>query len=195
MSDRSTSTRSSVLSRQLAVAHARIAELEASLAALAVDEPSNGRKRRKTLKVDVMHKQLVQAATSGFRFAVFHGYPDIPSAERAYSYALAQGYTTTTAQERGLALPLARIPASILGANNSIDEARLLGRSEDEPWYIVYQGVNPGVYPTYLEAALNTNGVRLAAHDSRETLAQAVSAFQEARLRGEVHIRRETKSR
>lgn len=42
-----------------------------------------------------------------------------------------------------------------------------------------------------LEAALNTNGIRLAAHDSRETLSDAIAAFEQAQLSGGVVVRRE----
>ncbi|KAJ7061117.1 hypothetical protein C8F01DRAFT_1252757 [Mycena amicta] len=133
---------------------------------------------------------VAKAATTGFRLAIFQGYGDITAARRAYDYAVARGYTSTQSQDRGLALPLDLMPVSVVTANR-VDEARLLPRTPDELWYIVYQGVNPGIYPTYLEAALNTNGIRLAAHDSRRTLPEAISAFQQAVRLGGVVVRRQ----
>ncbi|KAJ7061123.1 hypothetical protein C8F01DRAFT_1252765 [Mycena amicta] len=93
---------------------------------------------------------VAKAATTGFRLAIFQGYGDITAARRAYDYAVARGYTSTQSQDRGLALPLDLMPVSVVTANR-VDEARLLPRTPDELWYIVYQGVNPGIYPTYLE--------------------------------------------
>ncbi|KAJ7050215.1 hypothetical protein C8F01DRAFT_1264297 [Mycena amicta] len=137
---------------------------------------------------------LAEAAVIGFRLAVFQGYANVVAAHHAFDYAVAHGYTSTTPQARGLPLPLAEIPASIVDASHAIvDEARLLPRASDDRWYIVYQGVNPGVYATYLEAALNTNGIRLSSHDSRETLSAAIAAFQVAQDRGDVQVRREAK--
>ncbi|KAJ7060664.1 hypothetical protein C8F01DRAFT_1083660 [Mycena amicta] len=136
---------------------------------------------------------LAEAATAGFRLAVYQGYTNVSDAERAYNYAVERRYTSTQPQASGLALPLAQIPASMVDENNDVDEARLVPRAADDPWYIVYRGVNPGIYPTYLEVALNTNGVSLAGHDSRETLADAILAFHGAKLRGDVQVRRQPK--
>ncbi|KAJ7066044.1 hypothetical protein C8F01DRAFT_1079734 [Mycena amicta] len=133
---------------------------------------------------------LAQAATSGFRLAIYHGYSDLTSARQAFDYAEAHHYMATRPQDRGLPLPLDQIPTSIVTAHG-VDEARLQPRAPDDLWYIVYQGVNPGIYPTYLEAALNTNGIRLTAHDSRETLSDAITAFEQAQLSGGVVVRRE----
>ncbi|KAJ7061955.1 hypothetical protein C8F01DRAFT_1251785 [Mycena amicta] len=138
----------------------------------------------------------VEDATRGFRFAVYQGYSVVADARRAYGYATAKGYTSTDPPQGGLPLPLAQIPASILDATNRIiDDSRLVPRTTDDPWYIVYQGVNPGIYPTYLEVALNTNGIPLSSHDSRPTLPEAIEAFRDAQSRGIVLERRDPKRR
>nr|GAT43315.1 predicted protein [Mycena chlorophos] len=126
------------------------------------------------------------AAVKQFTGAVYKAYVNIAEAETAFEYARQRGYTTTSPQ-RGLLLPVDQIPKSALQQDGTIDAARLTPCATDEEWYVVYKGVNPGLYPTYLECALNTCGVRLAVHQAYNTLADALVSFRAALRRpGEV---------
>ncbi|KAJ7439886.1 hypothetical protein B0H11DRAFT_2253420 [Mycena galericulata] len=130
----------------------------------------------------------VQAAISGVRFALHQGYPSLDLAKSAFdSPTFMAGLLKA---DPGLPLPL-----SLSCAPSPVDAEQsaaptLMHRSPDDPWYVVYAGINPGVFPTNVECALNVLGIRASLHESVPSYAEAKAKFARAKERGEVHVRR-----
>ncbi|KAJ7225331.1 hypothetical protein GGX14DRAFT_556139 [Mycena pura] len=128
----------------------------------------------------------VQRATKGFRHSVQQGYPTVSQATRAYEYAQEQGWTLTVPRYHGLMLDIASVPRPLETNDPAVIGDRLDPRIPEDPWYIVYKGVNPGIFPTFLECALNTSGVKGASYDKWPTFVDALRTFNGAKRRGEV---------
>ncbi|KAJ7865253.1 hypothetical protein B0H13DRAFT_1898646 [Mycena leptocephala] len=110
----------------------------------------------------------VEAATSGLRFALHQGYSVYEHAAAAFQLA------QTNSWEPG----------------SGRHDPRVGARLADDPWYVVYCGINPGVFATSVECALNVLGIRASVHKSFSTYAEAREDFDRAREAGEVHLRR-----
>ncbi|KAJ7175548.1 hypothetical protein C8R46DRAFT_1030589 [Mycena filopes] len=102
----------------------------------------------------------VVAATSGFRFALQQGYSSRQDAELAYQFAETHGWTSNS--QTWTPTPLlskdAPLPHPVPGKTAS-SPSTLSYRETGAPWYIAYRGINPGVFGTFVECALNTLGV------------------------------------
>ncbi|KAJ7116753.1 hypothetical protein C8R46DRAFT_1239366 [Mycena filopes] len=51
-------------------------------------------------------------------------------------------------------------------------------------WHVVYAGITPGVYGSYLECALNTIGLSCASYQSASSLAEAEEYWRKAQAQG-----------
>ncbi|KAJ7160862.1 hypothetical protein C8R46DRAFT_1038080 [Mycena filopes] len=133
----------------------------------------------------------VVAATSGFRFALQQGYSSRQDAELAYQFAETHGWTSNS--QTWTLTPLlskdAPLPHPVPGKTAS-SPSTLSYRETGAPWYIAYRGINPGVFGTFVECALNTLGVEGALHESVPTYEEAVAKFTRASVRGEVSVER-----
>ncbi|KAJ7911939.1 hypothetical protein B0H13DRAFT_2327794 [Mycena leptocephala] len=63
---------------------------------------------------------------------------------------------------------------------------RSLPSTPNDPYYVVYAGVNPGVFSTSIECALNVLGIRSSIHESVATYQEARDKFRRAQGRNEV---------
>ncbi|KAJ7020766.1 hypothetical protein C8F04DRAFT_1274602 [Mycena alexandri] len=129
----------------------------------------------------------VQPLVIGVRCSLFQGYPTLAQAQAAFDYAAHRAWVrvispsltlTTHSAIPSLPTPLLDSPSPLHPDNTNSD-----GR-----WYVVYSGVTPGVYSSYLECALNTLGLSGAVHDSFGEKSLAVAAFEDARERGLLRV-------
>ncbi|KAJ7641677.1 hypothetical protein FB45DRAFT_1022414 [Roridomyces roridus] len=127
----------------------------------------------------------VRQATDGFRFALHQGYCSRPAAVAAFQYAQNRGWTSTTTTWTAIPIARAAVPHPIADATSPLPAA-LPPRDTGESWYVVHAGIHPGIFPTYLESALNTLGIDGALHEKYETFPEAQARFAGAQLRGEV---------
>ncbi|KAJ7797202.1 hypothetical protein B0H14DRAFT_3494015 [Mycena olivaceomarginata] len=133
----------------------------------------------------------VEAATSGVRFALYKGYTTRPQAEAAYELAVANGWTCSMATWTSTPISAAQAPRPpVLDQSTRTSESALGGRGVNNPWYVVYAGVNPGLFPTFVECALNVLGIEESLHEKLSSYAEARQKFERAQQQGEVHVRR-----
>ncbi|KAJ7053212.1 hypothetical protein C8F01DRAFT_1235939 [Mycena amicta] len=133
----------------------------------------------------------VQSKTSKFRCAVYSGYQSRADATRAFDHAVQAGLTSTTPPSPGeLVLRASKTPRPITAHDFSLFGDRIRARGSQEPWYAVYIGIRPGVYATWLEAALNTMAVQGAVFHKAESFDDAVQRFALAEAEGHVKTQR-----
>ncbi|KAJ7509960.1 hypothetical protein B0H11DRAFT_1900377 [Mycena galericulata] len=141
--------------------------------------------------IGVMHSwDQVEAAVSGVRFSLYQGYPTAALATAAFQLASEHGWTSEAEADSWSALPISisRAPSPINAQDSTAPT--LIPRHPEDPWYVVYAGINPGIFPTFLECALNVLGIESSLHESVSTYDEAVAKFGRAKLRGEVQVRR-----
>ncbi|KAJ7606399.1 hypothetical protein DFH06DRAFT_1348108 [Mycena polygramma] len=125
----------------------------------------------------------VEEATKRFPGAICQGYAHEELAIAAFALAQHKGWTYMSNSPSPAAFPrLAPLPI-VEGEDSS--KTVLSPRELDDPYYVVYAGINPGVFPTYLECALNVLAIPDSYHESFPTYDEAVSSFKRARRRGE----------
>ncbi|KAJ7195284.1 hypothetical protein B0H12DRAFT_1245608 [Mycena haematopus] len=129
-----------------------------------------------------------KTATHGVRFALHQGYPSREQAERAYEYAHSKGWTCDSLAWTAGPVPSAAAPLPF--GQNSGRRAALEESCEDNSWYVVYAGINPGVFATSLECALNVLGIKNSLHEKVVGLGEARTKFLRAAEQGNVAIRR-----
>ncbi|KAJ7602638.1 hypothetical protein DFH06DRAFT_1351158 [Mycena polygramma] len=120
----------------------------------------------------------------GRDIGVMHNWPDVVAATSGVSFSLQQGYRTL----RLAASPHCTFPGA--KASPAFGRTQSAGfRLPDDRWYIVYQGINPGVFGTSVECALNVLGIRDAVHNSADSYLAAKNKFRGAMEKGDVHVR------
>ncbi|KAJ6503158.1 hypothetical protein C8R47DRAFT_1067270 [Mycena vitilis] len=141
--------------------------------------------------IGVMHNWPdVLAATSGVSFSLQQGYRTVPQAEAVFQWADTNGWTCCSSawQPRPIAPSQAPKPLPLsAGPNPPASDSPLAFRHPDDRWYIVYQGINPGVFGTSVECALNVLGIRDAVHNSADSYLAAKNKFRGAMEKGDVH--------
>ncbi|KAJ7893227.1 hypothetical protein B0H13DRAFT_2339815 [Mycena leptocephala] len=134
----------------------------------------------------------VEAATSGFRFALQQGYSAIDDAHLVFEHAQRRGWTSDNSAWSSTPMSASDAPVPLAHehpiAPLSAQGGPLSFRSPNDPWYVVYQGVNPGVFATSVECALNVLGISCSAHESVDSYAEAWQKFRRATSEGEVHF-------
>ncbi|KAJ7601974.1 hypothetical protein DFH06DRAFT_1351784 [Mycena polygramma] len=121
----------------------------------------------------------VQALVIGVPNNVYKGYRNFPIAEAAYLYAHQRGWTRVISRS-SRDLPTTLGPALRALPAPDPDPSNPLHDDSDGRWYVVYKGINPGVYSSSLECSLNTRGLSCATYDSWDDLDIANSFFQQA---------------
>ncbi|KAJ6493509.1 hypothetical protein C8R47DRAFT_1213797 [Mycena vitilis] len=121
----------------------------------------------------------VQALVIGVPNNVYKGYRNFPIAEAAYLYAHQRGWTRVISRS-SRDLPTTLGPALRALPAPDPDPSNPLHDVSDGRWYVVYKGINPGVYSSSLECSLNTRGLSCATYDSWDDLDIANSFFQQA---------------
>ncbi|KAJ7143247.1 hypothetical protein C8R46DRAFT_1233023 [Mycena filopes] len=126
----------------------------------------------------------VKPLVIGVPSSLFKGYSTLAQAEAAFAYAASLGWTrlippsgTLVGQtQTQTAIPRLPHPNAFSSRRNPLHDST----DPAARWYVVYSGVTPGVYQSYLECAINTLGLSSAVHDSFDTQVAAEAAFQRA---------------
>ncbi|KAJ7470165.1 hypothetical protein B0H11DRAFT_2237752 [Mycena galericulata] len=102
-----------------------------------------------------------EACVSGISGAIHRGYPTLGEARAAFAYAYARRWIRSTDFSPA---PIPNLPLPI----QDDDVPNPLHGTEklDSTWYVVYRGIQPGVYRSLLEASLNTVGVPHSLHEA-----------------------------
>ncbi|KAJ7471335.1 hypothetical protein B0H11DRAFT_1913955 [Mycena galericulata] len=125
-----------------------------------------------------------EAAVKGVPGAIFRGYQTVPAAHAAFAYARARGWTRSFNSPSGPPMDALPSPSQPLDYPNPLHDSNVL----DDTWYIVYRGIRPGVYHSFLEAQLNTVGLSSALYDSVTGREEAFALFARAREDGRVLV-------
>ncbi|KAK0437898.1 hypothetical protein EV421DRAFT_1907098 [Armillaria borealis] len=107
--------------------------------------------------------------TSGVRYKLHLSYRTRVAAEEAYAYALSKGW-----------------PEDTLMKPEKAYQTPLNSGQTDLRWHVVFKGISPGIYPTYVESGLNVLGITGAVNESFKTLQVARDKFQKALNVGQV---------
>ncbi|KAJ7793453.1 hypothetical protein B0H14DRAFT_2622843 [Mycena olivaceomarginata] len=124
-----------------------------------------------------------ECAVSGFRNAIHRGYATLADAQSAFAYAQARGWIRSTrAVTAGIAMPM---PTP---NDDDSDEFNPLSGTEevDNTWFVVYRGIQPGVYRSLLEALLNTTGIPNSLYKTEASKQAAFRSYRRAIRRREV---------
>ncbi|KAL1658416.1 hypothetical protein GGF50DRAFT_10724, partial [Schizophyllum commune] len=122
----------------------------------------------------------------------FHqSYPTLAEARAAFEVARAYGFTFSCGEGTiavGAQVAATPVPASdlVLCLAFLDDPASKVISPADDAWYVVYKGVQPGVYRSYVEVGILTTGLADARHCSFTTREEAVESFTSALERGQV---------
>ncbi|KAJ7601383.1 hypothetical protein DFH06DRAFT_1350563 [Mycena polygramma] len=129
---------------------------------------------------------------------IYQGYSSFEKATAAFLYAQERCWTRV-ALPRGFIPPPGYTPTSTsiprlptpISYHSATDEPNPLHTADtgrDGVWYIVFCGINPGIYQSSLEMALNTVGIRAAVFASCPSKELAVQRFQDALEENRVEI-------
>ncbi|KAJ7606435.1 hypothetical protein B0H17DRAFT_1221755 [Mycena rosella] len=148
--------------------------------------------RSGTIGVLISWDQVV-ASTSGVRFALYQGYPTRAIALAAFEWALACGWTSADPSPSIAPISSSEAPLLITPLPAILPDIRdsvLAPRSPGNPWYVVYAGINPGIFASSIECALNVLGIASSLHKRVDTYANTHAKFWRAHKRGEVTMHR-----
>ncbi|KAL1661533.1 hypothetical protein EV715DRAFT_214748 [Schizophyllum commune] len=124
--------------------------------------------------------------------SVHHKYDSLAEAQAAFDVALGRGLTYSCG-EGSIVVGRQRSAERLSPADLVLclafmdDETSMAMAPARHSWYVVYQGLQPGVYRTYVEVMLSTSGLQDAVHDKYKERDAAVDAFTSALQRGSVY--------
>ncbi|KAJ7838434.1 hypothetical protein B0H13DRAFT_2367459 [Mycena leptocephala] len=121
--------------------------------------------------------------------AVSQGYQSMAEARAAYDYAYIRNWTGV----RGLPAPrqvraIEALPLPILPDDPTPNPLHGAAGAGAHRWHIVYAGITPGIYLSFLEAALNTQGISGSRYDSATTLHEARRRWGAARAANSIEV-------
>ncbi|KAJ7680868.1 hypothetical protein DFH06DRAFT_1120453 [Mycena polygramma] len=133
-------------------------------------------------RVGVCHTWAeAEAATSRVRFALHQGYSTTARADAAFEVAQANGWICSS--DSWSPVP---VPSSLAPKPWPHQTTALCAREDADPWYVVYCGVNPGIFATSVECALNVLGIHGSTHQRFPSFEEARDDFRRAQEAGEV---------
>ncbi|KAJ7015937.1 hypothetical protein C8F04DRAFT_1283752 [Mycena alexandri] len=113
-----------------------------------------------------------EAQVKGVQGAIHQGYSSLNEAKAAYQYARERGWIMV--RPPSPANPSPPIPALPEPLQSLHISNPLHGSAASKPrWHVVYAGIRPGVYASYLECALNILGLRSSAYQSADSRKEA----------------------
>ncbi|KAJ7766366.1 hypothetical protein DFH07DRAFT_955417 [Mycena maculata] len=124
----------------------------------------------------------VQAHVSGVSNAIYHGYKSLSEAQATFDYAVARAWVRNCYAPLVAAIPRLPTPASSLDTLNPLSGSQ----ARNHKWYVVYRGITPGVYRSYLKVQLNTLGIQGSLHESLPSRTEALEKYPRACAQGEV---------
>ncbi|KAJ7433175.1 hypothetical protein B0H11DRAFT_2259699 [Mycena galericulata] len=125
-----------------------------------------------------------EAQVRGVPYSLYQGYATASQAQAAFEYAHQRSWVSSPSNASSPSIPTLPIPQ----APRSLMSNPLHGGILVPKWHIVYAGINPGIYPSYLECALNTLGLPSAEYESAATLEEAEARWHEATRTGRTRV-------
>ncbi|KAJ7814315.1 hypothetical protein B0H13DRAFT_1924909 [Mycena leptocephala] len=125
-----------------------------------------------------------KASVNAYRFALHQGYPDRAQAVAAFEFTQGRGWTCEAGAWSALPVSPRHAPMPI-PTGGALPTTHLSSRRPADPYYVVFKGINPGVFGTSVECALNVLGVSGSVHQRAPTYLEALEMFQRAEGRGE----------
>ncbi|KAJ7602611.1 hypothetical protein DFH06DRAFT_1347780 [Mycena polygramma] len=126
------------------------------------------------------------------RGALHQGYESPEEAEAAFHYAQQHSWTgerdsrsPSPSSSARLSIPALPLPLTSEDDNHAPNP---LQGTKAPHWHIVYAGITPGVYASFLECALNTIGLSGASYDSTDSFEEAQRLWLDAVTAGEVRV-------
>ncbi|KAJ7784911.1 hypothetical protein DFH07DRAFT_763524 [Mycena maculata] len=120
----------------------------------------------------------------GVRNNIHRAYKTVAEANTAYQYAVNRSWVRSCDGTVVTGIPELPQPTQDLATINPLHGTETL----TSKWYLVFRGITPGIYRSYLESQLNTLGIRGATHKSVEGRAAAVATYERACARGDVGV-------
>ncbi|TRM61979.1 hypothetical protein BD626DRAFT_548777 [Schizophyllum amplum] len=132
-----------------------------------------------------------RAQVKGVPHNSYKAYPCFAAAERAYSAAQTRGLVSTAerrAADIRRVVQRQRMESQDLPLCTHFLEDPTSKAMAPEPsrWYVVYAGLQPGVYLTFHECSFLTSGYTGASHESFESLDTALEAMERGLATGKV---------
>ncbi|KAJ7038752.1 hypothetical protein C8F04DRAFT_1179427 [Mycena alexandri] len=107
------------------------------------------------------HWPQAERAVSGVRFAVHQGYPSRERALAAFNLAQLNGWTCRGDAWTETPVLSSDAPLPVTDETARAASQSILAREPHEPWYVVYAGVNPGIFPNLLITASNVHPLKI----------------------------------
>ncbi|KAJ6525535.1 hypothetical protein DFH09DRAFT_1095587 [Mycena vulgaris] len=167
--------------------------------ARAIVKPRNS-PRRKNLAYAVFYRQLpgfyLDWHVAKFQVTCVHGalcqgYPSVKEARAAYEYAQQRSWTgvrTSRPASPSSNSAISVLPSPVMSTSTTHNPLHGAAGTTMPKWHIVYAGITPGMYGSYLECAVNTLGLSCAAYDSAETQEEAQERWLRALRAGTVRV-------
>ncbi|TRM63044.1 hypothetical protein BD626DRAFT_368110, partial [Schizophyllum amplum] len=132
-----------------------------------------------------------KAQVNGVKHNSYQGYPSVSEARAAFDVARRRGLTFSCSNATAtVGRQISQTPMSsadlALGLAFLDDDASVAIAPHGHLWYVVFKGVQPGVYRTYNEVVLGTTGLAGAEHGSYRSREDAIAAFKVALGEGKV---------
>ncbi|KAJ7169409.1 hypothetical protein C8R46DRAFT_1217110 [Mycena filopes] len=120
--------------------------------------------------------------------AIHQGYASRAEADAAFVYAVERDWVMVRPRTTHTAVT----PAVTLPTPTPSDDPQpnpLHGATASAPhWHVVYAGIAPGIYASYLECALNTLGLSSASYEAARSREEAVEHWLHANADGSVRV-------
>ncbi|KAJ7875139.1 hypothetical protein B0H14DRAFT_2568911 [Mycena olivaceomarginata] len=135
------------------------------------DDFIEGRTLERPAKEFQAGMNITKPLVHGVSGALHRSYPTPELAHAAFDYAAARSWTRVidpTGASHDRAIPYLPQPVFTVNIPSSMEPNPLHPGENihDNKWYIVYKGICPGVYRSYLESQLNVKGISAATHES-----------------------------
>ncbi|KAJ7848683.1 hypothetical protein B0H13DRAFT_2361769 [Mycena leptocephala] len=137
----------------------------------------------------------IEPLVQGISGNIYQGYPSFDAATAAFEYARERSWTRVCPRHRSspsaaaptpVAIPYLPAPMDSLDTPNPLHGPENAGQKRS--YHIVYCGITPGVYQSYLECVLNTLSIRGAVFDSCGSKQLAVQRFEDAVSGGRIKV-------
>ncbi|KAJ7863695.1 hypothetical protein B0H13DRAFT_1899467 [Mycena leptocephala] len=124
--------------------------------------------------------------------AVFQGYSSLKEAQAAFAYARERSWigVRDSRSPSPTGPPLRAIPTIPLPlASDTTPHNPLHSAKASAPkWHVVYAGITPGIYSSFLECYLNTTGLRTASYQSAASRLEAIQLWCTAEAAGTIRV-------
>ncbi|KAJ7836518.1 hypothetical protein B0H13DRAFT_2368688 [Mycena leptocephala] len=120
--------------------------------------------------------------------ALCQGYETLAEARATYNYGCSRNWTGVRGVPAGEVRPIESLPVPIVPDDPTPNPLHGAVGARTHRWHIMYAGITPGIYLSFLEAALNTQGISGSRYDSATSLHEARRRWRVARENNFIEI-------